>query len=70
MNVAPVCRVGDPLQMTCIANVKFIRWSIMVINEHGMEEEITFVTNSRDDSQPPRERIINSTTFTFSKNLC
>ena len=66
MNVAPVCRVGDPLQMTCMANVQIIRLSIMVINEHGMEEEITFVTNSRDDSRPPRERIINSTTFTFS----
>ena len=38
----------------------------MVINEHGMEEEITIVRNSRDDSQPPRERIINSTIFTFS----
>jgi hypothetical protein len=38
-----------------------------VINEQGMEEEITVSRNSRDRSPPPRERIINSTKFTFSR---
>ena len=67
MSVAPVCRVGDPLQITCMASVQFMRWSIMVTNEQGMEEEITISRNSRDSSPPPRERIINSTKFTFSR---
>ena len=67
MMMAPVCRVGDPLQLTCTASVEFIRWSIMVINEQGMEEEITVSSNSRESSPPPRERIINSTKFTFTR---
>ena len=36
-------------------------------NEQGMEEEITVSRNSRDSSPPPRERIINSTKFIFSR---
>ena len=67
MSVAPVCRVGDPLQITCTSNMDFIRWSITVVNEQGMEEEIVVSRNSRDPSPPPRERIINSTLFTFSR---
>ena len=67
MSVAPVCRVGDPLQLACTATVEFIRWTITVVNEHGMEEEITVSRNSRDPSPPPRERIINSTKFTFTR---
>ena len=67
MMVAPVCRVGDPLQLTCTASVEFIRWSIVVVNEHGMEEEITAIRNSIDLSPEPIDRIINSTTFTFSR---
>ena len=67
MMVAPVCRVRDPFQLTCTASVEFIRWSIVVVNEQGMEEEITVSRNSRDSSPPPRERIINSTTFTFTR---
>ena len=65
MTVAPVCSVGDPLQLICTASIQFIRWSIVVINEQGMEEEITVSRNSRDLSPPPRERVINSTKFTF-----
>ena len=67
MMVAPVCRVGDPLQITCTASVEFIRWSIVVVNEQGMEEVITVSRNSRDPNPEPIERIINSTTFTFSR---
>jgi hypothetical protein len=58
MTVASVCRVGDPLELTCTASVEFIRWIFVVINEHGMEEEIIVSRNSRDSSPPPRERII------------
>ena len=62
-----MCRVGDPLQLMCTASLQFIQWNIVVTNEQGMEEEITVSRNSRDSSPPPRERIINSTTFTFSR---
>ena len=67
MMVAPVCRVGDPLQLTCTASVEFLRWRMVVINEQGMGEEITVSRNARDLSPPPKERIINSTTFTFTR---
>ena len=45
MMVAPVCHVGDPLQLTCTASVEFIRWSIVVVNEHGRDEEFTAFIN-------------------------
>ena len=67
MSEALVCHVGDPLQLTCTASVQFIRWGIVVINDQGMEEEITVSRNSRDSSPPPRERIINSTKFTITR---
>ena len=67
MMVAPVCHVGAPLQITCTASVEFIRWSLVVVNEQGMEEEITVSRNSRDHNPKPREILINSTTFTFSR---
>ena len=37
MSVTPVCRVGDPLQLTCTASdsEEFVRWSILLANEHG-----------------------------------
>ena len=41
MMVAPVCSVGDPLQITCTASEEFIRWSILHLNEQGIREEIT-----------------------------
>jgi hypothetical protein len=47
--------------------VEFIRWSFVVINEQGMEEEITVSRNSRAASPPPIEIVINSTKFTFSR---
>ena len=67
MMVAPVCRVGDPLQITCTASVNFIKLSIVVLNEQGMAEEINVIRNSDDPSPPPKQRIINSTTFTFTR---
>ena len=67
MTVAPVCRVGDPLQITCTASVEFIRWSIVVVNEQGMDDEITTFSNSRDPSQQVTPVVVNSTTFTFMR---
>ena len=70
MMVAPVCRVGDPLQLTCTATVEFISWSIFRISEQGtLEMEINDVQiNSRDPNQMPIQTVANSATFTFSRN--
>ena len=68
MMVAPVCRVGDLLQLTCTASVEFIRWSIMLVNDWGMLEDITANINSRDSSQQMSQREVNSTTFTFMRS--
>ena len=55
MNVAPVCHVGDPLQLTCTASIEFISWSIFHINEQGMlvRAIIDEPINSRDRIQMP-----------------
>ena len=63
MSVAPVCDVGDPLQLTCTASVEIIRWNIMVVNDQGIPEEITANTNSRDVSQQMTQRLVNLTTL-------
>ena len=67
MSVAPVCRVGDPLQLTCTASVQFISWSIMVINNQGTLEEITAFSNSRDMTQQSSPIVVNDTLFTFMR---
>ena len=67
MMVAPACVLG-PLRPTCTASVDFMQWSIVVVNEQGMDEEITAIRNSLDPSPPPKERKINSTyIFTFTR---
>ena len=68
MMVAPVCHVGDPINLTCTASVEFISWSIVVVNAHGRDQEITAFINSRDTSQLPTRRVINSTTFNFMRS--
>ena len=57
MMVAPVCRVGDPLQLTCTASVEFISWSILQPNEQGTIEEVTnsVQINARDDESDDRK---------------
>ena len=69
MMVAPVCRVGDPLQLTCTATVQFISWSVIRISEQGtLEMEINDeLINSRDDNQMA-QTVVNSATFTFSRS--
>jgi hypothetical protein len=68
MSVAPVCYVGDPLQMACTASVEFIRWSILQVNDQGSLEEATdpVQINSRDDNQVA-QRVVNSSTFIFTR---
>ena len=67
MSVAPVCRIGDPLQLTCTASVQFISWSIMVVNNQGRLEEITAFSNSRDMTQQSSPMVVNDTLFTFMR---
>jgi glutamine phosphoribosylpyrophosphate amidotransferase len=68
MSVAPVCRVGDPLQLTCTASAEFIRWNILQSNEHGALAEIVNPAriNSLDANQM-LQIVMNSTTFTFMR---
>ena len=70
MMVALVCRVGDPLQLTCTATVEFISWSIFRISEQGiLEKKINDAQiNSRDPNQMPIQTVVNSATFTFNRS--
>ena len=69
MTVAPVCRVGDQLGITCNASIQFIRWSILQVNEQGTLERVTTDTqiNSRDANQMS-QRVVNSATLTFMRS--
>ena len=71
MTVAPVCRVGDPLQITCTAtrdSTDFLEWYFVVVNEYGIVMEVMAYSNSRDRTQELQtQRTINSTTFTFMR---
>ena len=67
MSVAPVCHVGDPLQLTCTASVDFLEWNMRVINEHGRLHEITAFSNSRDMNQQLTPMVVNDTSFTFMR---
>ena len=70
MTVAPVCHVGDPLQLTCTASVEFVRWSILQVNERGILVEVATAVqlNSRDENQMRQiEDLVDSATFTFMR---
>ena len=70
MMVAPVCRVGGPLQITCTAPAQSIRWSILrVIDEQGTLAEVTnsVIIDGRDANQR-KQREVNSTTFIFTRS--
>ena len=68
MTVAPVCHVGDQLNLTCTASVDFLEWSISLVNEQGILEEITAYSNSRDTSQQVPPIRVNSTMLTFTRS--
>ena len=69
MSVAPVCRVGDRLQLMCTASASPIRWRILQVNELGALTEVTnsVIIDSRDDNQE-KQREVNSATFTFTRS--
>ena len=67
MEVAPVCRVGDPLELTCTASVESLQWSLTVVDEQGRDENILmFITASAPSPQPP-PITVNFTTFTLRR---
>ena len=70
MMVAPVCHVGDPLQITCTAPAQSIRWSIFhITNEQSTLAEITnSVLIDGSDANQMKQREVNSTTFTFTRS--
>ena len=66
MMVAPVCHVGDPLQLTYTASqVQFIKWRFL---QQGTMEEITNSVNidARDANQM-KQILVHSATFTFTR---
>ena len=71
--VAPVCHVGDPLQITCTAvlagSVQTIRWSIFrIINEQGTLSEITnSVLIDNSDAHQEKTKDVASVTFTYAR---
>ena len=66
-SVAPVCRVGDPLELTCISSGSFLRWVFIVSNEQGIPQEYGRSVNSQDGSQQMSTIELNSTTFTYMR---
>ena len=67
--MVPVCRVGDPLNLTCTASIEFICWSISHVNEQGDLEDIIndVPLNSIDVRQMPQPTAIDLATFTFMR---
>ena len=63
--VAPVCQDGDRLEMTCITNGTFIRWSITARNGLGRFQDYgPLFVRAEDASQQTSSITVNSTTFT------
>ena len=66
--MAPVCQAEDQLELTCITNGTFVRWSFTVRNDQGrLQEYPRFI--SQDGTQQTHESqiTVNSTTFTFMR---
>ena len=67
--VAPVCRVGDPLQLTCTAAARSIRWRIFQVNELGtLGEVINSVIIDISDANQVKQKEVNSATFAFTRS--
>ena len=64
---ALVCRVGDPVNLTCTTTTEFLQWSIRVVNEQGTLEEITRYINF-GGVYLTSPRLVNSSTFNFMRS--
>ena len=52
MSVAPVCSVGDPLQLTCTASVEAgIKWNIFRVNVKVISD-VLFTIGSAKNERP------------------
>ena len=65
--VAPVCQVGDQLELTCSVAGVFIRWQFTVILEDGRAMTFMPIVTAGGSSGVPPPRMANPTTFTFSR---
>ena len=69
MMVAPVCRVGDPLQLICTVSIENIQWKILQANEQGVLQEVTTAVRlTTHDANQMSQRIVNSATFNFVRS--
>jgi hypothetical protein len=68
MSVAPVCRVGDPLQLTCTASVATIEWKFTVINDNGEDEPVIGFISAGSPAKQSVLIQVNSTTITWTRN--
>ena len=68
MTVAPVCRIGDPLILTCRAPMQLnsLKWSILQANELGILEKVANDVKVTFN-QTIRPFSINSASFSFSR---
>ena len=66
MSVAPVCSVGDPLQLTCTASVEAgIKWNIFRVNMKVISDVLITIGSAKNQRTPIT---VDSVTFTFIKN--
>ena len=68
MTVAPVCHVGDPVQITCTASVTEMDWSFKVINQQGENEPVTGFSRAGALSNQSMLIEVNYTTFALIRN--
>ena len=62
MSVAPVCRAGDPLQLTCTASVESgIRWNVFQNNEQIVSDVLITIRSANNQRTPIT---VDSVTFT------
>ena len=62
MSVAPVCRVGEPLQLTCTASIEAgIQWSVFRNNEQIVSDVLITIGSANNQRTPIT---VDSVTFT------
>ena len=66
--VAPVCRVGEQLLLTCsTTSASFLNWRFSLVREDGLVEQRSRFINRDDVSHQTSNSVVNSTTFTFMR---
>ena len=65
--VAPVCQVGDELELTCTVAGIFLRWEFTAISESGSAVVFMPTVTSVGTNGVPQPLTVNSTMFTFTR---